>query len=106
MRHTQPFMSSQPPAIDVDYLARLARVDLTDAERATFGAQLEQILGHFQQLQELDVSGVEPTAHAFALENVLRADEPGPVLTVPQVLLNAPASRQGQIVVPKVVDDA
>jgi len=99
-------MSHSEPVIDVDYLARLARVELTDDERSHFGEQLREILGHFQQLQEVDVTGVEPTAHAFALENVLRADEPGPVLSVAEVLLNAPASRQNQIVVPKVVDDA
>lgn len=106
MGQIERFMSASEPGIDVDYLASLARVELTEGERAQFASQLREILNHFQQLQEVDVTGVEPTAHANVVENVLRPDEPGPVLSLEEVLRHAPAARNGQIVVPKVVDDA
>lgn len=98
-------MSADNP-IDLDYTAKLARLALSDEEKQTFATQLGSVLDYFQRLEELDVSGVEPSAHPFPLENVLGADEPGPTLTAEQALQNAPAQRDGQIVVPKVVEDA
>ncbi len=92
--------------IDIDYVARLARIELTEEEKQTFTTQLENILAHADKLNQVDVSGVEPMAHAFALENVLDDDEPGPALSAEQALRNAPAQRDNQIVVPKVVEDA
>ncbi|MDP0497561.1 MAG: Asp-tRNA(Asn)/Glu-tRNA(Gln) amidotransferase subunit GatC [Verrucomicrobiota bacterium JB024] len=92
--------------IDIDYVARLARIDLTEEEKVTFAEQLGNILAYVDKLNQVDVSGVEPMAHAFALENVLDDDEPGPALTVKDALRNAPAQRDNQIVVPKVVEDA
>lgn len=91
-------------ALDIDYVAKLARIDLTNDEKERFSGQLESILGYFEKLNAVDVSGVEPTAHAFPLYNVLQDDEPGPAFTVEEALLNAPAQRDGQIVVPKVVE--
>ncbi|MBC2593063.1 Asp-tRNA(Asn)/Glu-tRNA(Gln) amidotransferase subunit GatC [Ruficoccus amylovorans] len=92
--------------IDIEYVARLARIDLTDEEKRTFTSQLEDILAYVDKLNQVDVSGVEPMAHAFSLENVLDDDEPGQPLPVEQALRNAPAQRDNQIVVPKVVEDA
>ncbi|MEM8549208.1 MAG: Asp-tRNA(Asn)/Glu-tRNA(Gln) amidotransferase subunit GatC [Verrucomicrobiota bacterium] len=95
-----------PQPIDIDYVAKLARIDLSDEEKATFTNQLGDILSYVEKLNAVDVSGVEPMAHAFPLENVLDADEPHEPLPVKDVLRNAPAQRDNQIVVPKVVEDA
>lgn len=100
-----PLMDKNAP-IDISYVAGLARIELTEAEKEKFSAQLGQILGYFEKLSKVDVEGVEPCAHAHAVYNVWRGDEEGPTLTVEQALMNAPESRDGQIVVPKVVDDA
>ncbi len=93
-------------AMDIDYVARLARVALSDEEKATFAKQLGDVLGYFEKLKEVDVDGVEPSAHPYEVSNVWRADEPGPAFTVNEALANAPARRDGQVVVPKVVEDA
>ncbi|MGF1483825.1 MAG: Asp-tRNA(Asn)/Glu-tRNA(Gln) amidotransferase subunit GatC [Opitutales bacterium] len=92
--------------IDIDYVARLARIALTPEEKAKFGAQLGQVLEHFEKLEAVDVSNVEPMAHAFPVVNVLDADVPAQPFTPEEALRNAPAARENQIVVPKVVDDA
>jgi len=88
--------------MDVSYVANLARIELTDEETKLFQGQLDQVLEYVEQLGELDVSNVEPTAHAVPLVNVLRADEPGVSLDNDTVIANAPASRDGQILVPKI----
>ncbi|MCC5805133.1 MAG: Asp-tRNA(Asn)/Glu-tRNA(Gln) amidotransferase subunit GatC [Opitutales bacterium] len=93
-------------AMDIDYVARLARVALSDEEKATFAKQLGDVLGYFEKLKEVDVAGVEPSAHPYEVSNVWRADEPGEAFAVDEALANAPARREGQIVVPKVVEDA
>lgn len=92
--------------IDVRYVANLARLELTDEEVATFQPQLEAILGHVESLSKLDVSGIEPTAHAGAVFGKMREDDPHTSLTPEAVLQNAPDQAQGQIRVPKVVTDA
>ena len=88
--------------MDVSYVANLARIELTDEETTLFQGQLDQVLEYVEQLGELDVSNVEPTAHAVPLVNVLRADEPGASLDNDTVTANAPASRDGQVLVPKI----
>lgn len=88
--------------IDVSYVANLARIQLTDEETKLFQGQLDQVLEYVEQLSELDVSNVEPTAHAVPMVNVLRADEPGASLENETVIANAPAHRDGQILVPKI----
>jgi aspartyl-tRNA(Asn)/glutamyl-tRNA(Gln) amidotransferase subunit C len=89
---------------DVRYVAQLARLDLSDAEVAKFQAQLGQVLAYVEQLKELDVTGVEPTAHAQQVTNVFRADEPRPGLEQAAALANAPRSVNSLIVVPKVIE--
>ena len=90
--------------IDVTYVARLARLHLDATEREAFQAQLDQVVAYVQKIRELDVSGVEPTAHAAAVVNVWREDEHRPGLDREWVLRNAPESRDGQIMVPRVVE--
>jgi len=89
---------------DVKYVAHLARLSLTPAEEAKFGEQLGHILGYIKKLNELDVSQIEPTAHAVPLVNVFRADEVRPSLTNEEALRNAPAQANGLFVVPKIVE--
>ncbi len=88
--------------MDVSYVANLARIELTDDETKLFQGQLDQVLEYVEQLNELDVSNVEPTAHAVPLVNVLRADESGVSLDNDTVTANAPAARDGEILVPKI----
>ena len=92
--------------IDIEYVARLARIELTEAEKEMYSKQLGQILGYFKKLSEIDVSNVEPSAHAHAIYNVWRDDVEGEAMSMEDALMNAPAKRDNQIVVPKVVDDA
>ena len=88
--------------MDVSYVANLARIELTDDETKLFQGQLDQVLEYVEQLNELDVSNVEPTAHAVPLVNVLRPDEPSVSLDNDTVTANAPAARDGEILVPKI----
>jgi len=90
--------------IDVRYVARLARLALSPEEEQKFGAQLGHVLGYIEKLKEVDVSGVEPTAHAFPLVNVTRPDEIRPSLTNEEALHNAPAKANGLFIVPKIVE--
>lgn len=93
-----------PQELDIDHVAMLARIALTPEEKAKFAQQLGDVLHHIEQLSKVDVSGVEPTAHAFAVYNVWQADEPRSGLPVDAALRNAPAQRDNMIVVPKVVE--
>jgi len=89
---------------DIPYVAHLARIELSPAEEQKLGAQLGNILGYVEKLKELDVSQVEPTAHAVPLANVTRPDEPQPGLTNNEALRNAPAHANGLFIVPKIVE--
>ena len=92
------------PELDVRYVANLARIALTDEEVATFQGQLSRILDHVTQLEKVDVSGVEPMAHANPVFNVFRADEPRTSLPKADALANAPRQANGLFVVTKVVE--
>lgn len=89
---------------NIQYVAKLARVALTPDEEKRLGEQLGNILGYIEKLKEVDVSGVEPTAHAFPLVNVTRPDEVTGSLTNEEALRNAPAKAGGLFVVPKIVE--
>jgi aspartyl-tRNA(Asn)/glutamyl-tRNA(Gln) amidotransferase subunit C len=89
---------------DVRYIAQLARIDLSEAEIAKFQGQLGQVLSHVEKLGQVDVSKVEPTAHANQVVNVFRADEPRDWFTPADALANAPRSANGLFVVPKVIE--
>ena len=95
---------SETGHIDIDYVADLARVALSEEERAKFSTQLESIIGYVEKLNELDTENVEATAHPFPLFNVWQEDEVKGRLSVEEALKNTPAQRDNMIVVPKVVD--
>jgi aspartyl-tRNA(Asn)/glutamyl-tRNA(Gln) amidotransferase subunit C len=90
--------------IDVKYVAHLARIALTPEEEIKLGAQLGNILGYIEKLRELDVSGVEPTAHAVPMVNITRADEVRESLSHEDALRNAPRQAKGLFIVPKIVE--
>jgi aspartyl-tRNA(Asn)/glutamyl-tRNA(Gln) amidotransferase subunit C len=90
--------------IDVKYVAHLARLQLSPQEEQKFGAQLADVLGYIEKLKEVDVTGVEPTAHAFPLVNVARPDEVRPSMSHEEALRNAPAQANGLFIVPKIVE--
>jgi aspartyl-tRNA(Asn)/glutamyl-tRNA(Gln) amidotransferase subunit C len=89
---------------DVKYVAHLARLSLTPEEEQKFGAQLGQVLGYIEKLERVDVSQVEPTAHAVPLVNVTRPDAVRPSVAHHQALRNAPARANGLFLVPKIVE--
>jgi aspartyl-tRNA(Asn)/glutamyl-tRNA(Gln) amidotransferase subunit C len=93
-----------PTEVDVKYVAHLARISLTPEEEQKFGPQLKNILGYIEKLNQLDVSHIEPTAHAVPLVNVFRKDEVRPSLSNEDALRNAPAKANGLFVVPKIVE--
>lgn len=94
------------PKVDIEKLAMLSRIQLSEEEKTAFSGQLSDILGFFQKLQEVDVSGIKPMAHPFDAGAPMREDVPGESWQPARSLKNAPAQRDNQIVVPKVVEDA
>jgi aspartyl-tRNA(Asn)/glutamyl-tRNA(Gln) amidotransferase subunit C len=95
---------SKPNELNLDHVANLARINLTAEEKARFGAQLGDVLGYIALLNEANVEGVEPTAHAFPVVNVWAEDVPEAGLPVEEALRNAPQKRDNMFVVPKVVE--
>ena len=89
---------------DIQYIAHLARLHLTPDEGEKLAVQLGSILGYIEKLKELDVTGVDPTAHAVPMVNVTRPDEIRPSLPHDDALRNAPASANGLFIVPKIVE--
>ena len=87
----------------IDYVAHLSRLALTDGERELFGAQLASVLAYIEKLNELDTSGVAPTAHVLGLSNVFRDDAERPSPPREAMLANAPAQACGCYVVPKIL---
>jgi aspartyl-tRNA(Asn)/glutamyl-tRNA(Gln) amidotransferase subunit C len=90
--------------LDVAYVARLARVSLSEEEKSLFQKQLGQVLAHANKLREVDVSKVEATSHAIPVFNVLRDDEARDWLTAEEALSNAPQKADALFRVPKVVE--
>ncbi|MDA0346254.1 MAG: Asp-tRNA(Asn)/Glu-tRNA(Gln) amidotransferase subunit GatC [Verrucomicrobia bacterium] len=95
---------SEKGSIDIDYVANLARIELSDKERQRFSAQLGSILDYFEQLNAVDVSDVEPMAHAFQVENVLREDISVEGFDPETAVQHAAAKRNNMVQVPKVID--
>jgi len=89
---------------DVEHVANLARLELSDEEKTTFAGQLNAILKYAEKLNELNTDGIEPTSHVLPLANVMREDEVKPSLPIEKVLLNAPEEEDGQIKVPAVLE--
>ena len=94
-------MSAQ---FDVRYTAQLARLHLSEEEIAKFQTQISQILAYVEKLEQVDVTGVEPTAHANAIFNVFREDKPRDWFTAADALANAPRSANQLFIVPKVIE--
>ena len=82
------------------HVARLARLELSEAEIETMAAELSGILEHVDRIAAVDLEGVEPTSHVVALENVFRADEPAPSLSRERALEGAPDPAGGAFRVP------
>jgi aspartyl-tRNA(Asn)/glutamyl-tRNA(Gln) amidotransferase subunit C len=93
-----------PVDIDIDHVARLARLSLTDEERARLREQLGLILEHAAKVGEVATGDVPPTASAVPQVNVFRPDEPEPSLPRELVLSNAPEAEEGRFRVPRVVE--
>ncbi|MBI2218918.1 MAG: Asp-tRNA(Asn)/Glu-tRNA(Gln) amidotransferase subunit GatC [Candidatus Rokubacteria bacterium] len=90
---------------DVEHVARLARLALTDAEKERMEAELSSILEYIDKLRALDVEGVEPTSHAVPLVNVMRDDEVRPCLPAGAMLANAPDRAGDSVRVPRIIED-
>jgi aspartyl-tRNA(Asn)/glutamyl-tRNA(Gln) amidotransferase subunit C len=91
-------------AQEVQWVAHLARLQLTEAELETMTRQLSAIVDYVDLLKQVNTDQVEPMAHALALTNVFRADEPAPSLPVADALANAPQRRGDFYSVPAVLD--
>lgn len=92
------------PELNVRHVARLARLALSEEEITTFQGQIGRVLEHIEHLKKLDVSAVEPTAHAHPVFNVTREDSPGTSLPREAALGLAPRAANNLVVVPKVVE--
>ena len=89
---------------DIGYVARLARIDLTENEAKIFQKQLENVLKYVAKLRQVDVSGIDAIAHAIPVLNVFREDAARDWFTAEQALSNAPRQANGLFVVPKVLE--
>jgi len=89
---------------EVEYVAHLSRLWLTEQEKEKFAHQLTAIIGYMDKLNELDTSGVEPMVHAIEQPERLRRDMAGESLSREEALRNAPQSRDGYFVVPRIID--
>ena len=89
---------------EVEHIARLSRLGLTEKDREKFAGQLNEILVYMEKLEELDVEGVEPMAHVLDLKNVLREDRPCPGIDRGEILENAPEQHEGYFRVPPVIE--
>jgi len=90
--------------LDVAYVARLARLNLTEAETELFQKQLGDVLKYVEKLRELNVSGAEAAAHGVPIFNVFREDASRDWFTAEEALSNAPRQTDGLFIVPKVVE--
>ena len=97
-------MPEDATQIDIGYVAHLARLHLTDEEKARYAVQLHDILKYVAKLNEVDVTDVEPTAHAMPRTNVWRKDEVKPSLDSAKALANAPRSARGLFIVPPILE--
>lgn len=91
-------------AQEVQWVAHLARLQLSEAELETMTRQLRAILDYVDQLRKVSTDGVEPMAHALSVQNVFRDDEPTPSLPIADALANAPQRRGDFYGVPSVLD--
>jgi aspartyl-tRNA(Asn)/glutamyl-tRNA(Gln) amidotransferase subunit C len=89
---------------EVEHIAELARLKLTDEEKARYREQISSILDYFAQLQELDTADIPPTSSVLPPRSVLRQDEARPGLNLEDLLRNAPESEDDQFRIPPVLE--
>lgn len=97
-------MAQQLTLEEVSRVAFLARLELSDQEKQRLTTDLNTILDQFARLQELDTTAVPPTSHSLRLQNVFRDDETRPSLPREAATANAPDTRDGNFIVPQIVD--
>lgn len=89
--------------IDIEYVARLARLSLTEPEKERFRKDLAEILAYVGKLNQIDTEAIQPTSHILSVQNVFRDDEVSPSLPKDVVLANAPQKKDGLFKVPKII---
>jgi len=89
---------------EIEHIASLARLSLTEKEKQLFGSQLSSILDYMEKLNELDTRNIEPTSHVLPLSNVMRNDVPGPSIPRENALMNAPDHTEKFFRVPKIIE--
>lgn len=89
---------------DIEKVAHLSRLELSEEEKDRLTGQINQLLEHFENLQKLDTDDVEPTSHVIPVYNVFRKDEWRPSLLPEDVVANAPEAQDNCFVVPRVVE--
>jgi aspartyl-tRNA(Asn)/glutamyl-tRNA(Gln) amidotransferase subunit C len=90
--------------MDIEKVARLARLELSMAEKETFQSQMDQILTYMEQLSRVDTTGVEPTSHAIPVYNAFREDETKPSFPREEVMAIAPEEEEGYFKVPRIIE--
>ena len=98
-------MAQQLTLDEVARVAFLARLELSETETLRLTTELNGILGQFERLQELDTDGIAPTSHSLPLQNVFRDDEIRPSLSREAATANAPEKRDGNFIVPQIMED-
>jgi aspartyl-tRNA(Asn)/glutamyl-tRNA(Gln) amidotransferase subunit C len=89
---------------EIEHIAMLARLSLTEEEKELFGAQLSSILDYMEKLNELDTEHIEPTSHVLSISNVMREDAPRDSIPKEDALSNAPDRTDKFYRVPKIID--
>lgn len=90
--------------IDVEHVARLARLGLSETEKKLYGEQLSRILEYAETLNKLKTDGIEPTTHSLPIKNVLREDKAIPCLDTASIIASAPQEESGMFVVPRIME--
>lgn len=89
---------------DIEHVAKLARLNLTEDEKEKYTKEMGAIIGFVDKLNELDTTGIQPTAHILPIQNVFREDDVKPSFDREKLFQNAPQKKDGCILVPKVVE--
>jgi len=90
--------------MDVEHIAKLARLGLSEEEKKLFGKQLNDILGYAENLQKLNTDDIPPTAHALPMKNILREDKVIPCTNTEDILKNAPDQSENMFRVPRIME--
>jgi aspartyl-tRNA(Asn)/glutamyl-tRNA(Gln) amidotransferase subunit C len=90
--------------VEIEHIAALARLKLSDSEKDLFSRQISNIISYIEKLNELDTSSVEPTAHVFPIHNVFREDVATPSLSRDKALQNSPEKDDSFYIVPKIIE--